>query len=75
MGELGEVARRYKFPVIRSTRDVMYDVTTIVKGYMVYLKVAKRVDPKVLITRKKKFFFFFCIHMRWVLIKLTVVIT
>lgn len=57
-GGLGEVARRYKFPLIRTTKDIMYNVTTIVKGYVVYLKVAKRGDPKVLITRRKKKFFY-----------------
>ena len=58
-----KVIGRYKLPVVRqvSTEDVMYKMMTIVNPAILYtLKVAKRVNLKILIKRK---IFFFPFHL------------
>ena len=54
MEETAEGIKTFKLPVIRllSLEHIMYSVVTIINN-IVYLKVAKRVDLKILITRKK----------------------
>ena len=47
MGEMGDVVKEYKFPVIRwvRIRDVMYSIVNVVNNTITYLKVANDSKP------------------------------
>ena len=82
-GELEEGDQRWKLPVTRqiNTRDVMYNMMTIVSTAVQYIG-KQLVNPKRSYHKEKKFFLFillffsfYCIYMRrWILVEPIVVI-